>query len=184
VTLNAADAADLHRIETYLNDIKTLQAGFEQFNPDGSTSAGDITMSRPGKVRFEYQPPVKMVIISDGDYVAVDDTELKSVQFFPVDSTPVWFLLREGITLSGDVTVTAFERGPKTFRVTAVQTKDPGQGSISLVFADSPLELKSWTILDAQGRATTVALTDARLGGALPDSLFRLPARSTPNRQH
>ena len=176
--LTPQDQADLQRIEAYLGNIKTLQAPFQQTNPDGSTAEGELYLSRPGKMRFEYQPPVQMFIVSDGNYVAVDDLELKSVQFFPVDSTPVWFLLREAIKLSGDVTVTRFERGPKSLRVTCVQTKDPNAGAITLVFQDDPLVLKQWIVLDPQHRLTTVALVDPREGVQLKPEMFYLPNRA------
>jgi len=172
------DNADLKRIETYLGNIKTLQALFQQTNPDGSTAEGELYLSRPGKMRFEYQPPVQMLIVSDGNFVAVNDLELKSVQFFPVESTPVWFLLREAIKLSGDVTVTRFERGPKSLRVTCVQTKDPNSGAITLVFQDDPLVLKQWIVLDPQHRLTTVALIDPRQGVEVKPEMFYLPNRA------
>jgi outer membrane lipoprotein-sorting protein len=176
--LSADDAADLKRIEAYLGGIKTMQAPFQQTNPDGSTADGELYLSRPGKMRFEYQPPVQMFIVSDGNYVAVDDLELKNVQFFPVDDTPVWFLLREAIKLSGDVTVTRLERGPKVLRVTCVQTKSPNDGAITLVFQDDPLVLKQWIILDPQHRLTTVALLDPRFGVDLKSEMFYLPHRN------
>jgi len=179
-TVAPQDATDLKRIETYLDGVKTLTAGFEQTNQDGSSESGKVWLSRPGQMRFEYNPPVKMTIVSNGDYVAVDDQELKQVQFYPVDTTPAWFLLREGIKLSGDVTVTGFERGPKSLRVSCVETKDPRSGSITLVFSDDPLVLRQWTVLDAQGHTTSVALTDPQPGGAIDSALFKLPAQ--PNK--
>ena len=177
-TLTPQDTADLKRIETYLGNIKTMQALFQQTNPDGSTAEGELYLSRPGKLRFEYQPPVQLLIVSDGNFVAVNDLELKNVQFFPVDSTPVWFLLREAIKLSGDVTVTRFERGPKSLRITCVQTKDPNAGAITLVFQDDPLVLKQWIVLDPQHRLTTVALVDPRQGVDMKPEMFYLPNRA------
>jgi len=178
VSLTPQDAADLKRVETYLGNIKTMQALFQQTNPDGSTAEGELYLSRPGKLRFEYQPPTQLLIVSDGNFVAVNDLELKNVQFFPVDSTPAWFLLREAIKLSGDVTVTRFERGPKSLRVTCVQTKDPNAGGITLVFQDDPLVLKQWIVLDPQHRLTTVALVDPRQGVDLKPEMFYLPNRA------
>ena len=81
--LTAADSANLQRIETYLDAIRTLKAKFEQFNPDGGTASGDVYLSRPGRMRFQYAPPVQMEIVSNGDYVAVDNKELKQVNFLP-----------------------------------------------------------------------------------------------------
>jgi outer membrane lipoprotein-sorting protein len=179
-SLSPQDQADLHRIEAYLDGLKTLTARFEQTSEDGAGAAGKVWLSRPGRMRFEYAPPQKLTIVSNGDYVAVDDQELKQVQFYPVESTPAWFLLREGIKLSGDVTVSGFERGPKTLRVTCVETKDPKSGSITLVFSDEPLTLRQWSVLDAQGRTTNVALTDAEPSGTIDAGLFKLPAQ--PNK--
>jgi outer membrane lipoprotein-sorting protein len=180
--LSAEDQTALRRIESYLDGIKTLSAQFEQTNQDGSTEAGIVYMSRPGRMRFEYQPPVKMLIISNGDYVAVDDQELKQVQFYPVDSTPVWFLLREGIKLSGDVTVERLERNEGVLRVTCAQTKDPNAGSITLVFTQSPLALRQWTVVDQQGHRTGVSLDNVDTGATLDPALFRLPAAQSPAR--
>lgn len=174
-TLSDADFADLKRIEAYLDKIHTLEARFSQTTADGAVADGRVWLSRPGKMRFEYAPPQQLTIISNGDFVAVDDQELKNVSFYPVESTPIWFLLRAGIQLSGDVTITKFERGPKTLRVTAVQTKDPGSGAITLVFTDQPLELHQWQIIDGQNRITTVALSNPQEGVALSAELFRLP---------
>jgi outer membrane lipoprotein-sorting protein len=181
VTLNSQDQADLKRIEAYLENIKTLKADFLQTNEDGSTSQGQVWLSRPGKMRFTYQPPVQLQIVSNGDYVAVNDTELKHVDFYPVESTPVWFLLREGIKLSGDVTVTRIERGGKTLRIDCVQTKDPGNGSLTLVFSDDPLQLRQWTVVDQQGHVTKVALENVEVGGALDTAMFKLPANPNQN---
>jgi outer membrane lipoprotein-sorting protein len=102
------------------------------------------------------------------------------VQFYPVDSTPVWFLLRESIKLSGDVTVTRLERGNKVLRVTCVQTKDQNAGSITLVFSDQPLALRQWTVVDQQGHTTTVALDNIDTGAQVDPALFKLPAAPAP----
>jgi outer membrane lipoprotein-sorting protein len=183
--LSAQDQADLHRIEAYLDAMHTMSANFEQSNPDGSISTGKVLLSRPGKMRFEYAPPTNMLIVSNGDYVAVDDKDVKNVTFYPVSATPAWFLLREGIRLSGDVTVTRFSRDPGALRVTAVQTRHPDAGSITLVFSLQPLQLVKWAVVDAQQNTTTVALQNQTFGISLPASLFILPNRpvaANPNR--
>ena len=180
-TLSARDQADLKRIESYLDGIKTLKAEFDQTNPDGSVVSGDVYMLRPGKMRFEYAPPTQLLIVSDGNYVGVNDLEMQQVTFYPGASTPAWFLLRESIRMSGDVTVTRFERGPDALRVTAVQTKSPDNGAITLVFSDHPLQLVKWDVLDATQHATSIALSDPHEGVKLDPKLFVLPktAKST-----
>jgi outer membrane lipoprotein-sorting protein len=173
--LTAADQADLDRIQTYLNDIKTVTGKFEQTNPDGSVANGRIWLSRPGKMRFEYDPPAKLLIVCDGDFIEVNDKSLDDIQFVPVKDTPAWLILRDGITLSGDITVTRFERGPKTLRVTVTQNNDQSDSALTMVFSDDPLALRQWTVTDAQGRATAVALIDLQDSGAPGRCTFVLP---------
>lgn len=175
--LTTADQADLKRIEAYLDGIKTLKAAFDQTNPDGSIVSGDVYMLRPGKMRFEYAPPTQLLIVSDGNYVGVNDLEMQQVTFYPVASTPAWFLLRESIRMSGDVTVTRFDRGPDSLRVTAVQTRSPDNGAITLVFSDHPLQLVKWEVLDATQHATSIALFEAHQGIKLDPKLFVLPQK-------
>jgi outer membrane lipoprotein-sorting protein len=155
----------------------TLKADFQQSNPDGSVSTGVVYLSRPGRLRFEYAPPQHLTIVSDGNYVAVNDKDEHQVTFYPVDLTPAWFLLREGIKLSGDVTVTHFARDPGALRVTAVQTRHPDAGSITLVFSDHPLQLVKWTVVDPQQNSTTVAILNPQEGVTLDNNLFTLPTR-------
>jgi outer membrane lipoprotein-sorting protein len=173
--LAPADQADLQRIQAYLNSIKTVTGKFEQTNPDGSVSNGTIWLSRPGKMRFEYQAPTKTLIVSDGDFIEINDRNTDDIQFVPVKDTPAWLILREGITLSGDVTVTRFERGPKTFRVTVVQSDDQSNSSLVLVFSDDPLALRQWTVIDPQGQTTNVALTDLQDAVSPGHCMFVLP---------
>jgi outer membrane lipoprotein-sorting protein len=180
--LAPTDQADLDRIQAYLNGIKTVTGKFEQTNPDGSVETGTVWLSRPGKMRFEYDPPAKLLIVCDGDFIEVNDKSLDDVQFVPVKDTPAWLILRDGIALSGDVTVTHFERGPRTFRVTAVQSNDQSDSSLTMVFSDDPLALRQWTVTDPQGRSTHVALVDLRDAGNLTRDLFLLPDRNKHKR--
>lgn len=174
-TLSSADQADLDRIRAYLNGIKTVTGRFQQTNPDGTVATGKIWVSRPGKMRFDYEPPAQLQIICDGNFIEVNDKSLKDIEFAPLEGTPPWLILRDGITLSGDVTVTRFERGPRIFRVTVVQTDDKSNTSLTMVFSDEPLALRQWTVFDPQGQPTTVALTDLQETGTLEHCLFVLP---------
>jgi len=173
--LAPADQADLQRIQAYLNSIKTVTGKFEQTNTDGSVSNGTIWLSRPGKMRFEYEAPTKTLVVSDGDFIEINDRNTDDIQFVPVKDTPAWLILRDGITLSGDVTVTRFERGPKTFRVTLVQSDDQSNSSLVLVFSDDPLALRQWIVIDPQGQTTSVALTDLQDAVSPGHCMFVLP---------
>lgn len=158
--MTARDRSDLQRIQGYLNDIKTMSARFEQFTQEGDMAKGRVFMQRPGKMRFEYDPPSPILLIATGEVVIYVDNSLKHVTYLPTESTPAWFLLRDRITLEGDVTVTRFEHENSVLRITVVETAHPDNGSLTLIFSDRPLELKQWTVLDQQGKRVTVTLSE------------------------
>jgi outer membrane lipoprotein-sorting protein len=170
--LTAQDRADMQRIEQYLNGIRTLTARFQQFNDEGGTTGGALSVSRPGRMRFEYDKPVPILLLADGTFVVYIDYSLKQVTYLPIGSTPAWFLLRDNISLTDGITVTKFEHGPGVLRLSVVENKSPENGTLTLVFADKPLELKQWTIVDQQGKTTTVALTNVETGKPLDPKLF------------
>jgi outer membrane lipoprotein-sorting protein len=170
--LSQQDRADVQRIEQYLNGIHTLAARFDQYAQNGGTAGGKVYVERPGRMRFEYDKPNPILLIADGTFVVYIDYSLKQVTYLPIGSTPAWFLLRDHISLSDGVTITRFERGPGVIRVSVVENKSPENGTLTLVFGDRPLELKQWTIVDQQGKTTTVSLSDPHYGEKLDPQLF------------
>jgi outer membrane lipoprotein-sorting protein len=160
------------RVEAYLNGIDTLRSSFVQINPDGGEVTGELYYARPDKMRLEYDPPSKVLIVANRWEVVYHDRRLKQVSHLLTGSTPLGFLLAEEVRLSGDVTVTDLEEEGGELRVTLVQTEEPDQGSITLVFAEQPMELRRWTVVDAQGLPTHVLLGDVETGVALEDDLF------------
>jgi outer membrane lipoprotein-sorting protein len=170
---SATHAGDIARIEDYLNDLTTLKADFVQINPDGGTVTGGFYYQRPDKMRLDYDPPSEILIISDGWQIVYYDRRLEQVSHLFINSTPLGFLLSDEIRLSGDVTVTGVERSAGELHVTLVQTDEPNQGSIQLSFAEDPLELRRWTVVDAQGLATHVVLEQSETGLQLDRTLFR-----------
>jgi outer membrane lipoprotein-sorting protein len=171
VQLSEPDRADLQRVQQWLNGIKTMSARFSQFS-DGGTADGVLYLKRPGNMRFEYDAPTPYMLLANGTWVIYYDKSVEQVTYLPISSTPAWFLLKDDISLGGDVTVTGFERGQGVLRVTIVQTKEPDSGRVTLTFSDKPLELKQWTLTDAQGKRTTVTLNDARYGDPVDPKLF------------
>jgi outer membrane lipoprotein-sorting protein len=169
----AEDAREpIDRIEAYLNGIDTLRSSFVQINPDGGQVTGELYYERPDKMRLEYDPPSRILIVADRWQVIYHDRRLKQVSHLMTGSTPLGFLLDEEIKLSGDVTVTDVDEAGGELRVTLVRTDEPAQGSITLVFSEQPLELRRWTVLDAQGLPTHVVLNGIETGVALDDELF------------
>lgn len=169
-----ADAADLARIEAYLNGIRTLKARFLQIAPDGSTSEGTAWLQRPGRMRFQYDPPSPLLLIAGSGLVVFRDTQLDQVTNIPLSSTPLGLLLRAHIALSGDVTVNDVTRLPGQIQITLARTGSPGEGSLTLIFSDTPLTLREWAVTDAQGKQTRVTLFNVELGGTFDQELFNV----------
>jgi outer membrane lipoprotein-sorting protein len=170
---SATHAGDLARVERYLNALTTLKADFVQINPDGGTATGELYYQRPDKMRLDYDPPSDILIISDGWWVIYYDRRLEQVSHLTKGSTPLGFLLSDDIRLSGEVTVTDVARSAGELHITLVQTDEPNQGSIQLSFAEDPMELRRWTVVDAQGLATHVLLERPQTGVSLDRELFR-----------
>ena len=172
MVLSDQDWSDLKRIERYLEDIKTLKGGFLQISSDGGVASGKVFISRPGRMRFEYDPPASILMIADGIWLIYIDPELDQVTHIFLNSTPVGFLLSEDVKLTGDVTVTKLERTPAILRLTVQDTEEPEKGSITLVFSDKPLALRKWKILDSQNIETSVTFTGVQTGIKLDPELF------------
>jgi outer membrane lipoprotein-sorting protein len=170
---SAADKAELDRIATYFNGIRGLLGRFLQIGPDGGATEGLIAMQRPGRFRFEYDPPAPLLIVCDGSYITMEDRQLKSVDRVPLGSTPLDILVRDTVSFDDPkLAVTRLERGAAALRVTLADAAKPGDGSIILAFGDKPLGFTGWTVLDAQGQSTTISLSGLELNPTLPGSLF------------
>jgi outer membrane lipoprotein-sorting protein len=171
--LDADDQAELARIEEYLNSIRTVLSSFLQHSSNGERAEGKLYLSRPGKLRVEYEPPVPVLVVADGTLLIYYDRNLEQVSYIPLASTPASILLDKQISLSDDaVTVTGFERGDDQTLISLVRTDNPGEGSITLVFGKRPLALQQWSVTDAQGIVTVVSLVAPRFGVELDRKLF------------
>ncbi|MEM9012732.1 MAG: outer membrane lipoprotein carrier protein LolA [Pseudomonadota bacterium] len=171
----AQGAEDLARISAYLNGFRTADGTFVQANPDGSLSEGRFYISKPGRIRFEYNPPNPALVVADGIWVAVVDRLANSdPQRYPLGETPLDLLLRDRIDLNEEGAVRSVEREAGQMRVRAVDPDRPRQGTITMVFSDNPLELRQWIIEDDQGQLTTVILGDMRRGIDVSRSLFSI----------
>lgn len=169
VRLDAGQQADLARIETYLNDLTTLDSKFVQLSQDGFVE-GRLRLSRPGDMRIDYEPPVPVEIVASGFLVMYYDRELGQTSYLPVSETPAYFLLRERIDLTDGLTVTKFEREASILRITLVETDNPDSGRITIAFEDRPLRLVKWQVVDATGTVIDVALIDPRFGVAFDNA--------------
>ena len=180
--LDAAAKADVARIESYLNELTTIDSRFVQFSGQG-IAEGRIILSRPGDMRIEYEPPVPVLMVASGFLLMYHDRDLGQTSYYPVSETPAAFLLDENIKLSGDVTITSFERSPSAIRLTITETEAPDSGSVTLAFEDAPLRLVKWQVKDAQGNEVDVALLEPKFGVEVDSDLFKLldPALDEPD---
>jgi outer membrane lipoprotein-sorting protein len=181
--LTPQDTAQLQRIAGYLNGIRTMTAKFQQVASNGAVSSGRLWVSRPGRMRFEYDRPNTLALLADAGYVYQWDKELQQTTKIELRSTPAWFFLRDTINFGPDIVVTRYEQRGGTIRVTVVEAEHPDLGSLTLVFTENPLSLRQWTVVDQQGRRTTVSLSDLQLGVALDPRLFQYQYLFSPPSQ-
>jgi outer membrane lipoprotein-sorting protein len=165
-------STDLARIQAYLNGIRTLRAHFVQVAPDEAVTQGTALMQRPGKMRFQYDPPSPFLLVANYGTLFFHDAQLGQTSNIPLGRTPLGILLSEQITLSGDITVTKTARVPGQIQVSLVRTANPGEGTLTLIFADNPLTLRQWIVLDAQGKQTRVTFTNMEVGVAIDAKSF------------
>lgn len=170
--LTSAEQADIDRVESYLNGIKSLSARFVQIGPGGELARGQLYMRRPGRLRFEYDPPTPILIVADGLWLVMHDKELGQVNRFPLYETPLGVLVAKEVDLSKGVDVRRVERKAGILRVTVTDTDHPDEGSLTIAFSDPPLLLRQWNVLDAQGGITNVSLNDVHINVPLKPELF------------
>lgn len=170
--VSAADRAELSRIEDYLNSLDTIKSRFVQANPDGSYSEGTMYLRRPGKLRFEYDPPDQYLIIASDSWFMYVDRDLDQPTYLPLEKTPAYFILRPTFHFGDNLQVTSLEKGENVIRIELVQASEPEAGQVMLIFTENPLELRKWRVIDAQGSLTDTTLINPRFGVPLSDQLF------------
>jgi outer membrane lipoprotein-sorting protein len=172
-SLSERDKSDIALAETYLNGFSSLKAHFLQVSDDGGQAEGTAYLSRPGKLRLQYDPPAQLVLVADGTFLIVDDKRYANPSYLPLNSTPAGVLVREKINLLGsDLAVSKVQHQPGVISITMTEAKDPGNGELTLVFSEKPFQLRQWRIIDGQNQLTTVSLFDVQTGITLDRKLF------------
>ena len=133
---------------------------------------GQAWLQRPGRLRFEYDPPSPFLLVGGNGLLVFHDSQLKQTSNIPLGSTPLGLLLQDNLRLSGEVTVSRIVRLPGQLQVSLFRTKSPADGMLTLIFADAPLALRQWTVLDAQHQETRITLFNVELGGTFSQKLF------------
>jgi len=163
----------LAELSRYLNGLTTAEAEFTQINADGTISTGTIFIHRPGRVRFEYAPPDRNLVIAGSGTVAIFDAKSnQSAEQYPLSRTPLSIILARNVDLGRARMVTGHREDGNTTRVRAQDPENPGYGSIELVFTANPTELRQWVIRDDSGQETTVILGEMKKGARMENALF------------
>ncbi len=173
--LTAAQRQAVERVNTYFNSVTTLVGNFVQVGPDRSRLEGDFYLQKPGKMRFDYDPPSPVELISDGSSVVVRDRKLATQDLYPLSQTPLRFLLAEKLDLLKDTKVIGVHQDDLFINVT-IEEKHPlvGTHKLMLMFGAKDTELKQWTITDPQGYDTTIAIFNVDAKKRPDPALFKI----------
>lgn len=180
----AQTAADLTKIENYLNNIKTLEASFVQTASNGTVSEGKLYIAKPSKIRMEYAAPTSVLIVGNGDYVVFNDKELDQITNIDYDDIPATMILANNIKIDNkNLKVTDFYKDAGITSITLEYGKNKDVGPITLVFNNRPFELKQWKIVDPQSVEVTLSLYNATEDKPLDDSLFKFTKEKRSRRK-
>lgn len=173
----AAEKLSLTELSRYLNGLGTLQAEFTQINSDQTISTGVIKIQRPGRARFEYNPPEQTLVIAGAGQLAVFDAKSNTgPEQYPLKETPLNLILEQNVDLARSGMVVGHSYDGTATTVTAQDPDHPDYGNIQLVFTGDPVELRQWVVTDNSGAQTTVILGELTKGMRFPTATFSITA--------
>tara|TARA_B100001093_G_C26805309_1_gene1005204 strand:- start:126 stop:731 length:606 start_codon:yes stop_codon:yes gene_type:complete len=171
----SAEKINVDDLSAYLNALTTLRAGFTQISSDNSLSTGALYIKRPGRARFEYDPPNNALVLAVGGQLAIFDPQGNTEpESYPLSKTPLSLILADKINLAQDRMVTGHEYDGISTILTVQDPDFPERGIIRLVFTGPSPQLRQWVIKDQNGDETVVILNDTKTQPSLPDSLFNI----------
>jgi outer membrane lipoprotein-sorting protein len=170
----AAEKIGLAELSAYLNGLTTAETAFTQVNADGTTSGGRLVIHRPNRMRFEYQPPDRTLVLASGKQVAIFDPKSNQPpEQYPLKRTPLNLILADRVNLDTARMVVAHGEAGGLTTVTAQDPENPDYGTITLYFAPGPVLMK-WIVTDDMGQQTEVVLDALTTGRDYPPSLFSI----------
>ncbi|HBH88482.1 MAG TPA: outer membrane lipoprotein carrier protein LolA [Hyphomonadaceae bacterium] len=164
----------LARANASLNAIDTARGQFSQLDPNNHFSTGTFYLNRPGRLRFEYDAPVPLLIVSDGTTLAIEDTDLETVDRVPLVSTPLNLILRRNTDLAEHADIISIERKAGYVAIRVADKSGEAEGELELFFDPEDYTLARWEAIDMMGGITTVQLNDIELGVSVDPRLFRI----------
>lgn len=170
-----ADKLSLPVLSKYLNGLTTVQAQFTQINPDGTLSTGKILIKRPGKIRFEYDPPNNALVMASAGALAIFDPKGNpQPESYPLNKTPLGLLLDKNIDLQRANMVVGHIYDGTATQVSVQDPEHPERGRMELVFTGPTPELRQWVVHNENGEQTIVVLNDVQRDVAIRDYLFNV----------
>lgn len=174
-TMASADKLSLNALSSYLNSLKSVDAQFTQINGDGTLSTGRIFIKRPGRIRFEYDPPNDALVLASAGQLAIFDPKGDGEpETYPLSKTPLSLILAENVNLKRARMVLGHTYDGKATSLLVQDPEFPERGRINLVFTGPKAALRQWIIEDDSGNVTTVILNDVKTGMELGDSKFNI----------
>ena len=175
LTLDPAQTEIVKKVSEYFEGLGSLKGAFVQTGADKKRMKGKFFLMRPGKFRFDYALPSKQVIVSDGEYLAIQDLDLNNEDRVELDKTPFRLLLRKDVDLARDAKILEVQSADDLIVVALRDNSPDTPGTIKLFLSAAPeLELKEWQTTDAQGQETQVQVTDLIKGEELDAALFKI----------
>ena len=174
-SFNASQRGHVDKVSAYLSKVHVMSGKFVQIGADGRRATGHFYIQKPGKVRFEYDPPSPIDIIADGRSVVVRDRKLATQDLYPLSQTPLRFLLSDRIDLLRETNVTAVT-ADEMFVSIVIEEKQAviGTSRLMMMFDAQDLQLKQWVVTDPQGYDTTVAVSNLDSSRRPDPSMFRI----------
>jgi len=174
-TLSPEQRGIVDRVNAYLSGVQMLTGKFVQVGPDGSRTQGDFSISKPGRVRFEYDDPSPIELIADGSSVVVRDRRLATQDVYPLSQTPLRFLLADRVDLAKDTHLIAVYADNVFVTVVAEEKNSVvGTSRLMIMFGAKDMQLKQWTVTDPQGYDTTVAVYNLDTNKRPDPALFKI----------
>tara|TARA_B100001750_G_C15515930_1_gene607209 strand:- start:53 stop:658 length:606 start_codon:yes stop_codon:yes gene_type:complete len=169
-----SDTAYVQQAQNWLSGLKIAKARFRQTDYQGNVLHGNFYINRPGRLRFEYDAPVKDYIVADGVQIHFYDGTSGQVNSGPIGATLADFILRDGNRFDEKVNVNSVKKRNGLVEISLSQKNQPGMGDLILKFSENPFTLHSWDIIDAQGLTTNIALSNLQRVDRLDPTLFTM----------
>jgi outer membrane lipoprotein-sorting protein len=160
-------------IADHFSSVRTMTGEFVQFGPKGEQTGGKFFIERPGKLRFNYEPPSDFRVVSDGKSVVLMNKKLGTADLYSLSQTPLKLLLEDRIDLSGNK-VQDIREDPDLTTITLADKSVFGNATISMMFDPQSYELRQWTVTDAQGKDTTVMIFNVQQGVTFGPDVFKI----------